>query len=121
MDNSLNRQYKHTDHKHSKIHRYTVLDFPIQNKTFGIYKSKTPSRAASKAFTKIIKHLNKNISNESKQFLVFHIQNLDTNKIYQYAGTRVKLANPIVVRRSDGSDMKFNYKNFIVKHKNLHI
>ena len=69
----------------------------------------------------MIKHLNHNVSNESKQFLVFYIKNLDTDKIYQYAGTRIKLANPIIVHRSSGKPIEFNYKNFIVKRKNLHI
>lgn len=105
------------------MNHYTLIDYPIKGNQHGLYSAKSPKRAASKAFTRLIKQSNNSITNtitnNHKRFIVFTIKNLHTNKNYTYAGTRVKLNNPIVRTLPNNKSIVYKYKNVLIMEKNL--
>ena len=93
--------------------KFTIIDFPKKGSTFGHYISNSPSRAASKAFSKLARII-KLENTDEKNHVVFTIQ--DSNKkTYSYIGTRVKLENPII-KNISGKEIKYYYKNIITKY-----
>jgi len=91
--------------------RFTILDYPVRGETSGLYTGKSPSDAANKVFTKLAKELNFYDNLGGTKYLVFHIKNIDTNKIYPYIGTVVVLQKPI--------EIDYNNKNMKVHHRNI--
>ena len=47
-----------------KLNYYTIVDFPDKGKIFGKFSGEIPKKAGSKAFSHLIKYLNKNNSEE---------------------------------------------------------
>lgn len=97
----------------SEYKYYTVIDFPKSGDTYGKFKSKSPKRAAKKAFSKLAK-LTK-IENGNGKFIVFTIMNIHTQKRYKYIGTRVKLVKPKEIIIS-GKKIIYKYDNVIGKY-----
>ncbi len=95
---------------------YTVVDFPNQHETFGRFTGNSPKRAATKAFTRLAK-ISK-LNNTDRQFIVFTILNLTTDKEYKYIGTRVKLVKPRIVNRG-GKKIVYKYINTVGKYKEV--
>jgi hypothetical protein len=102
------------------MNQYSLVDYPSYGSKYGLYKAKSPKRAASKAFSQLIRKSNNRINNNSKNFLVFTIKNLHTNKNYTYAGTRILLKNPTTRILPNNKPIIHKYKNIILMEKNLH-
>ena len=97
---------------------YTIIDFPSDNKTFGTYKSNIPKKAANKAFIDLLKYINFNKNNEDDffgKFIVFVIKEKNTNKMYKYIGTIVKLNKPIT-QKINNRTVTYNYKSVVGKY-----
>ena len=90
---------------------YSIVDFPNDKELYGNFEGNNPKSAANKAFSYLIKFIDKNYDNQGK-FLVFVIRNMSTNKEYKYIGNRIKLENPVVVSKN-GKEIIYNYKNVI--------
>jgi len=95
---------------------YSIVDFPKDMELYGKFKGINPKSAANKAFSSLIKFINKDDINEGK-FLVFVIRNMSTNKEYKYIGNRIELQNPIRIKK-DGQLVIYKYKNVIGKYRN---
>jgi hypothetical protein len=96
------------------MRKFTIVDFPKKGSTFGHYISNSPSRAASKAFTKLARIINLK-NTDKKNHVVFTIQDSSNKKNYSYIGTRVKLEQPII-KNIAGKEIKYYYKNIITKY-----
>jgi len=100
----------------NKLKTYTIVDFPEDNQTYGTFKENIPKKAANKALTSLLKFIDTdNINNKDSflgKFVVFVIKDTETNKMYKYIGTRIKLENTI----KDGNG-EYKYKNVIGKYK----
>ena len=100
----------------NKLKTYTIVDFPEDNQTYGIFKENIPKKAANKALTSLLKFIDTdNINNKDSflgKFVVFVIKDTETNKMYKYIGTRIKLENPV-----KNSNSEYKYKNVIGKYK----
>jgi len=94
---------------------YSIVDFPNDKELYGNFEGNNPKSAANKAFSYLIKFIDKNYDNQGK-FLVFVIRNMSTNKEYKYIGNRIKLQNPIRVNKN-GRSFVYEYKNVIGKYK----
>lgn len=95
--------------------KYSIIDYPKKNETYGVYISSSPKQAASKAFTQLarmsgIKNTNK------KNAIVFTIKNMDNDKLYKYTGVRVELKQPIIKKIKD-KEIVYRYKNIITRLK----
>jgi hypothetical protein len=89
---------------------YSIVDFPEDNQRFGEFDAKTPKKAAHQAFDYL-----SNISNLKSKFgvyIVFTVVDNNTQKDYNYIGSRVKLENP-VIRMEKGEKKMYHYKNVI--------
>lgn len=96
------------------IKKYVIVDYPEKGKNSGIFKSKSPKRAASKAFSQLVKHVSMN--NGNGKFIVFTIQNTKTKKEYKYIGSRIKLARPKEILKN-GKKITYRYENIVGKYK----
>jgi len=97
---------------------FTIIDFPKLGNTYGRYKGKYPSNAASKSFSQLAKIINLKNSNQ-KNHMVFTIQEItqgSNHKKWTYVGTRVELNQPIV-KKIGNKTVKFNYKNIISQYE----
>ena len=102
----------HTNTKKKRL--FSVLDFPEKSKKYGKYYGHYPGQAAYKAFNKIstlIKMSNK----DKNKFLVFSLIERNTNKIYTYQGTKIKLYKPIVFKTKDNKVIKIKYKSIVTR------
>jgi len=88
---------------------YTIVDFPVKNKTYGNYSGNKPKQAAEKAFIDLLNHVGEGFKNDSEgKFIVFTIRDINNTIVeYKYIGTVVKLNKP------KGNYM---YKNVITKY-----
>ncbi len=111
-NNSKNKS--NNSNKNNNKKKYTLLNFPKEGINFGIFKSASPKRAAQKAFGKLAKKVD--LTNNSGNFIVFTIKNLDTKKEYKYIGTRVKLAKPITVKRNNKT-ITYKFFHTVGKYK----
>jgi hypothetical protein len=102
---------------YNNINTYTIVDYPYENKTFGLYKSSRPKIAANRAFTDLIKFIDGGNEDDAflGKFIVFIIRNTETLKEYKYIGTRIKLKNP-VKNYKNGKEMIYKYKDVIGKY-----
>ena len=111
-----NNNSNNSNNNKNKLKTYTIVDFPEDNQTYGIFKENIPKKAANKALTALLKFIDTdNINNKDSflgKFIVFVIKDIETNKIYKYIGTRIKLENPI-----KNSNIEYKYKNVIGKYK----
>ncbi len=112
-ENNKNNKNKNMIKKDDKK-IYTIVDFPEEGENSGRFTGTSPKRAATKAFTKLAKL--SNLNNSKRQLLVFVIRNLETNKEYQFIGSRVKLAKPrkVVI---NGKNVIYRYKNIVGKYR----
>ena len=99
--------------------KFTIVDFPEDGKTYGIFVGEIPKKVASKAFSSLMQFMsindNKN-DNSLGKFIVFVIKNINSGKMYKYIGNRVKLENPIKIRKNN-KEIEYKYKNVIGKYK----
>jgi len=93
---------------------YTIVDFPEDNKTYGKYLSSTPKKAAVKAFNDLIKFVDDDLEKEGK-FIVYFMRNIETNKEYQFMGSKIKLQNPVLSKKN-GKEITYNYKIIVSKY-----
>lgn len=93
---------------------YTILDFPKEKQTYGKFMGESPQQAAKKAFSKLAR-LSK-LNNKNRQFIVFVMKEIETNKEYKYIGSRVKLIKPRVVYHN-GNKVVYHYINVVGKYK----
>jgi hypothetical protein len=109
------------NNNNNKIKRFTILDFPEDNKTFGLFKSNIPKKAGNEAFLSLLNHIDFNKKNNYDsffgKFIVFVIKDIDTNKMYKYIGTVVKLNKPVNYTLNNGKEIKYYYKTVIGKYK----
>ena len=97
------------DNKNDVIENtYTIIDFPEDGKQYGEFKAKFPKIAANNALTELFKYIDDSEDFENK-FLVFVIKNIQTEKLYKYIGTRIKLENVV--------QNKYQYKNVVGKYR----
>ena len=110
---STNKIKKNMFEKNKK-YEYTIVDYPEENRTMGRFHGSSPKQAAKKAFSKLAR-ISK-LNNTKRQFIVFIIKNLTTNKEYKYIGSRIKLENPkkVVI---NGKNIIYRYINVIGKYK----
>ena len=97
---------------------FTIIDFPKKGQEYGRYLSKSPSNAASKAFSQLSRIINLKNSNK-KNHMVFTIRETtqgSPEKSYTYIGTRVELNQP-VVQNIAGKTITYRFKNIISKYK----
>jgi hypothetical protein len=94
--------------------KFTIIDFPKKGDTFGHYVSNSPTKAASKAFTKLARIINLQ-NTDDKNHIIFTIKDMLQGKLYSYIATRVKLEQPII-KNIDGKEIKYYYKNIITKY-----
>ncbi len=113
-NNYTKNQFKKNNSVKTKKDKYTVINYPRKNQTFGEFTGSSPKRAAHKAFSKLAKL--GNLRNNTDELLVFSIQNLRTNKIYKYIGKRIKLTEPREVIRN-GKKIIYKYVNTVGKYK----
>lgn len=101
--------------------KYTIIDYPVEGKTFGTYSANSPGQAASKAFSILAKKMGYD-GDDREKFVIFSIKEKCDGKIsndkknckvYEYVGTRVKLHKPIHL-----GSRTYNYRNIVVNHKN---
>lgn len=96
---------------------YTIIDFPEDNETYGKFSGTIPKKAANKVFSFLLKFLNEDINDDlTGKFIVFVIKDIDSNKMYKYIGTRIKLENPIHTTKNN-KNVIYKYKNVIGKFK----
>ena len=95
------------------IKRYTIIDYPSDNKTTGLYKGKRPIQAAKKALSRLTRDLDhhNNKGNHNK-LLVFEMKCLDDDNIFKFIGTRIKLNKPKKVNLG-GKTITYNFKNLV--------
>jgi len=96
---------------------YTIVDFPNAGEEYGRYWGSHPKQAANKAFSQLSRKINLQNSND-KNFMVFTIRELGTNKKHTYVGTRVKLHRPRV-RNINGREVHFRYQNVLTNKNDL--
>jgi hypothetical protein len=102
----------------NKVKTFTIIDFPNDNETFGKYKSSIPKKAANKAFIDLLKYIDLKKNNEDDffgKFIVFVIKDIETNKMYKYIGTLVKLNKPIT-KNTNNKRTVYYYKSVIGKY-----
>lgn len=92
-----------------------ALDKPIHKNDHGCYKSKTPSLAASKAFTRICKVAE--VKEASYKFAIREKKKADAVPKY-YIGSRTKLDEPRKIPTGPGSGYTVNYKSRVHVWKN---
>lgn len=95
--------------------KYTIVDFPNNGQNYGTFTGMNAKKAASKAFSALIKFVDNNDQTLGK-FIVFVIKNKDTGKMYKYIGSRILLEKPITVYKN-GKNIIYKYKNIIGKYK----
>ena len=103
----------------NNVNYYTIVDFPEDNQTYGKFKGTSPKKAGSKVFSFLFKFMNIDKNDENSffgKFIVFVIRNIKTGKEYKYIGNRIKLENPIKIRKNN-KEIEYNYKNVIGKFK----
>ena len=93
---------------------FSIMDFPRENETYGKYKGTYPCQAAYKAFNKLSKLVNLQNTNKHS-FIVFSIIDNDSNKVYTYHGTRIKLDRPNVYRKA-GKKITSYYKSIVQRY-----
>lgn len=111
--------YNNNSNNNSNSNKFTIVDFPEDGKTYGSFFGKVPKKVASKAFSSLIQFMNINDNKEDDslgKFIVFVIKNVNNGKMYKYIGNRVKLENPIKIRRNN-KEIEYKYKNVIGKYK----
>ena len=102
----------------NSIKTFTIVDFPEDNKTFGSFKYRIPKKAANEAFNHLLKYtdLKKNSDDDFfGKFIVFVIKDIETNKMYKYIGTLIKLKKPIT-KKINNIEVKYYYKSVIGKY-----
>lgn len=99
----------------TKQNSYEIVDFPSNQKSFGLYKGKYPKQAAKQAFTFLSNIINNKVNSEEGKFIVFMIRNIETKKEYKYIGTIVHLQNP-VSKYINGQEIIYKTKNVIGKY-----
>ena len=80
---------------------FCILDYPSQGQKYGKFKGQYPSNAAQKAFHKLAKDINFIDNQDGKKYLVFYIQDIDSNKVYKFIGTIIILQNPIEINHKN--------------------
>ena len=99
---------------------FHIIHYPTMNKKYGKYIGKTPKQAALKAFHHLLRslHLKEQITNDKRQFLVFSLVEPSSNKMYQFAGTRIRLVQPknVIV---NGKNIQVHYKTVITSAKHV--
>ena len=101
------------------LNEFVIVDFPEDGKTYGSFSGKIPKKVASKAFSSLMQFMSiddNNNDNSLGKFIVFVIKNIKTGKMYKYIGNRVKLENPIKIRKNN-KIIEYKYKNVIGKYK----
>jgi hypothetical protein len=113
--------YNNNNNNNNKIKTFTIIDFPEDNKTFGNFKSSIPKKAANEAFLALLNHVdfnkNNNDDNFFGKFIVFVIKEINTDKMYKYIGTVIKLKKPVNVKLNNGKEIIYHYKTVIGKYK----
>lgn len=95
------------------VRRYTIIDYPINNKTTGMYKGKRPIQAAKKALSRITRDLDHhNNKGNNNKLLVFEMKCLDNGKQFKFIGTRVKLNKPKTINIG-GKMVTYKFKNLV--------
>jgi len=103
--------------KNQQNKTYSIVDFPENGKTYGSFTSKNRKKAASQAFTELLRYIDVDKKNGDDymlgKFIVFVLQdNQNKNENYKYIGTQIKLKKPI--RKKEGDIEKvYYYKNVI--------
>ena len=100
----------------NKVRTFTIVDFPNDNETYGTFKSHIPKKAGNDAFLSLLNHIDFDDKFFGK-FIVFVIKDIDSNKMYKYIGSVVKLNKPINVRLNNGKESTYHYKTVIGKYK----
>jgi len=98
---------------------FTIVDFPNDGQTYGKFKSTIAKKAANEAFMNLLKYINFNKNNENDffgKFVVFVIKDIDSQKMYKYIGTVVKLKKPVIKTLKNGNEVTHNYKIVIGKY-----
>ena len=72
------------------------------------FNNRYPAKAAKKALTYLIKSQNY----PGDKLIVFQIMDINSNKLYNYAGQRVKLQNPKTVN-INGKNITFNHRTVV--------
>ena len=108
------------NNKNNSANKFTIVDFPQDGKTYGTFVGNIPKQVASKAFSSLMQFMdvNDNENDSLGKFIVFVIKNVKTGKMYKYIGNRVKLENPIIIRKNN-KDIEYKYKNVIGKYKDV--
>ena len=96
---------------------FKVIDFPKKGEKWGEFTGAFPGQAAHKALTKLGKLVDLKNSSD-KKFMVFTLEDVDSNKQYTYIGTRVVLVNPSI-KIINGKEVKFYYKNIVTKYRDI--
>lgn len=94
-----------------EIKRYTIIDYPTNNKTTGLYKGKRPIQAAKKALSRLTRELNHH-NNKNSKLLVFEMKCLDDGREFKFIGTRVKLNKPKTINLG-GKSITYKFKNLV--------
>jgi hypothetical protein len=104
--------------KKAKEESYCIVDFPSDNKFHGDYRATTPKKAASKALSELLKFIDIDKKEEDYmlgKFVVFVLKNKESNELYKYIGTQIKLKNPTKILKN-GVQKQYYYKNVIGKY-----
>jgi len=70
---------------------FSIVDFPERGQRFGKYSATYPAQAAYKAFNKLAKQMKFQDSKTGKYYITFNLEDINTNKLYKYIGTLIKL------------------------------
>ncbi len=97
--------------------KFTLLDYPQKGTNTGVYSGSTPASVASKIFNKLSKNMNFYDNENGTKYLVFHIQDTDSKKIYPYIGTIIVLKKPIEINYSQ-KNLKIHHRNIVAKYDN---
>lgn len=99
---------------------FTIVDYPKRGDTYGRYIASHPIYAAKKALTQLSRKIDLENTNK-KNIMVFTIRETTNNSnknLYKYAGTRIKLDKPLVVKRN-GKKIVYKYRNIITDYNKL--
>jgi hypothetical protein len=115
-----NKKQKTKTNQTNRKKTYTVIDYPVQGKTFGHFTSRSFSGAANKAIKGLSNEFNllDSIKDNNNIFIKFWLKEITNSKQGKekcYIGIPIKLDKPVIVNRG-GKNVNYNYKYIITKY-----
>jgi hypothetical protein len=104
----------------NKKHDFSIIDFPEDGQKHGKYIAAYPYQAANKVFSFLCEKYKFYDNLDGQKYLKFSIINNDTDKLYTFIGTIIKLEKPITYKTKSGKTIQNNYRYIISKYdKNM--